>query len=160
MGLRSSVSSVASSLLGLLSTRLELFALEAAEEKARVVKLLGMAFAALLFITLAVFVFTVTIAVAFWPTENRYIALGLLAALYALIGIVLLLSVRRQMLFGPIPFSATIEELGRDADLLSRVRAAQEKAEQDEREQRDERAEQDDRAERARRVAAARRVGS
>ena len=43
---------------------LELLALEAADEKARLLKLLGMAFAALLFLTLAVLVFTVTVAVA------------------------------------------------------------------------------------------------
>lgn len=131
MGLRRSVFGVAGSLVGLLRTRLELFALEAAEEKARLIKLLGMAFAALLFLTLAVLVFSVTIAVAFWPTEDRYLALGLLAALYAIIGLGLLLAVRRELVSGPVPFSATFEELGRDADLLDSVRAAQ--AEQDER---------------------------
>ena len=85
MGLRKSVFGVASGLVGLLRTRLELLALEAADEKARLLKLLGMAFAALLFLTLAVLVFTVSIAVAFWPTENRYLALGLLAGLYAVL---------------------------------------------------------------------------
>ena len=64
-------------------TRLELLALEAADEKARLLKLLGLAFAALLFLTLAVLVATITIAVAFWPTEDRYLALGLLAACLA-----------------------------------------------------------------------------
>ena len=54
MGLRKSVFGVASSLVGLARTRLELLALEAAGEKARLLKLLGMAFAALLFLTLAV----------------------------------------------------------------------------------------------------------
>ena len=129
MGLRRSVFGVAGSLVGLLRTRQELFALEAAEEKARLIKLLGMAFAALLFLTLAVLVFSVTIAVAFWPTEDRYLALGLLAALYAVIGLGLLLAVRRELVSGPVPFSATVEELGRDADLLDSVRTAQ--AEQD-----------------------------
>ncbi|SPT40742.1 Predicted membrane protein [Achromobacter denitrificans] len=76
MGLRKSVFGVASSLVGLLRTRLELLALEAADEKARLLKLLGMAFAALLFLTLAVLVFTVTVAVLFWPTEDRYMALA------------------------------------------------------------------------------------
>ncbi|CAM4375300.1 phage holin family protein [Bordetella muralis] len=156
MGLRTSVSSVASSLVGMLRTRLELFSLEAAEEKTRLIKLLGSAFAALLFLTLAVLVFTVTIAVAFWPTENRYVALGLLAAVYALVGLVLLLSIRRQLLFGPMPFAATVEELGRDAELLDRVRAAQDEAEQAEQDERDERAEQEARATRARQAAARR----
>jgi len=156
MSLRASLSSVASSLLGLTRTRLELFSLEAAEEKSRLFKLLGMAFGALLFVTLAVLVFTITIAVAFWPTENRYVALGLLAAIYAVIGIGLLLSVRRHLVHGPAPFSATIEELGRDAELLSRVRVVQHEAEQAEQDERDEKAEQDARAARARQAAARR----
>jgi len=125
MGLRKSVFGIASSLVGLLRTRLELLALEAADEKARLLKLLGMAFAALLFLTLAVLVFTVTVAVAFWPTEDRYLALGLLAAFYGIIGVVLLLMLRHGLVYGAPPFSATLEELARDAELLDRVRDAQ-----------------------------------
>mgnify|MGYP001145324371 FL=1 len=125
MGLRKSVFGVASSLVGLARTRLELLALEAASEKARLLKLLGMAFAALLFLTLAVLVFTITVAVAFWPTEDRYLALGLLAAFYLVVGVVLLLVVRHGLVYGPAPFAATLEELGRDAELLERVRDAQ-----------------------------------
>ncbi|SSW72748.1 hypothetical protein AGI3411_05723 [Achromobacter agilis] len=125
MGLRKSVFGVASSLVGLLRTRLELLALEAADEKARLLKLLGMAFAALLFLTLAVLVFTVTVAVAFWPTEDRYLALGLLAAFYGIVGVALLLMVRHGLVYGAPPFSATLEELSRDAELLDRVRDAQ-----------------------------------
>ncbi|WP_459615260.1 phage holin family protein [Bordetella sp. 2513F-2] len=122
MGLRKSVLGVAASLVGLARTRLELFSLEAANEKARLLKLLGMAFAALLFLTLAVLVFTIAIAVGFWPTENRYMALGVLAAVYAVVGLLLLWGVRRMLVEDPPPFSATLEELGRDAALLERVR--------------------------------------
>ncbi len=125
MSLRTSVFGVAASLVGLLRTRLELLALEAGNEKLRLLKTLGLAFGALLFLTLAVLVFTVTIAVAFWPTEDRYVALGWLAAIYGVIGVALFLLVRRELLEGPLPFSATLEELGRDADLLERVRDAQ-----------------------------------
>ncbi|MCW0208771.1 MAG: phage holin family protein [Achromobacter sp.] len=125
MGLRKSVFGVASSLVGLLRTRLELLALEAADEKARLLKLLGMAFAALLFLTLAVLVFTITVAVAFWPTEDRYLALSLLAAFYGIVGVALLLVVRHGLVYGAPPFSATLEELARDAELLDRVRDAQ-----------------------------------
>ncbi len=106
-------------------TRLELLALEAADEKARLLKLLGLSFAALLFLTLAVLVATIAIAVAFWPTEDRYLALGLLAAFYGVAGVVLLMVVRHGLVYGPTPFSATLEELGRDAELLERVRDAQ-----------------------------------
>lgn len=160
MGLRISVTRVASSLLGLLRTRLKLFSLEVAEEKARLVKLMGMAFAALVFVTLAVLVLTVMIVVAVWPTENRYMALGVLAAVYALLGLVLLLTVRRHLVLGPMPFAATIEELGRDADLFDHIRAAQDEAEQAERDAQDDDAERETRGARARRVAAARQVGS
>jgi uncharacterized membrane protein YqjE len=125
MGLRKSVFGVASSLVGLLRTRLELLTLEAADEKARLLKVLGMAFAALLFLTLAVLVFTVTVAVLFWPTEDRYLALGLLAAFYGIVGIGLLLAVRHALVYGAPPFAATLEELGRDAELLDRIRDAQ-----------------------------------
>jgi uncharacterized membrane protein YqjE len=125
MGLRKSVFGVASSLVGLMRTRLELLALEAADEKARLLKLLGLSFAALLFLTLAVLVATIAIAVAFWPTEDRYLALGLLAAFYGVAGVVLLMVVRHGLVYGPTPFSATLEELGRDAELLERVRDAQ-----------------------------------
>lgn len=138
MSLRSSLFGVAGSLVGLLRTRLELFALEAAEEKTRLIKVLGMAFAALIFLTLAVLVFSVTVAVAFWPTEDRYLALGLLAGAYALLGLGLLLAVRRELVSGPVPFAATFEELGRDADLLESVRAAQADQDADAERRRDE----------------------
>jgi uncharacterized membrane protein YqjE len=160
MGIRTSVTGVASSLMGLLRTRLELLALEAAEEKTRLVKILGMAFAALLFATLAVLVFTVMVAVAFWPTDNRYMALGVLAAVYAVLGIGLLLAVRRQLLFGPVPFAATIEELGRDADLLARVRAARDEEDDDSDDATGNDIGNGAQSDRARRVAAARHVGS
>lgn len=122
MGLRRSVLGVASSLVGLLRTRLELFGLEAAEEKSRLLKLLGMAFGSLLFLTLAVLVVTIAIAVAVWPTEQRYLALACLAAVYALIGVGLLLAVRRLLVEDPAPFSATLDALERDVAMLERVR--------------------------------------
>ena len=58
MSLRASLTQVAAGTVGLLKTRLELFSLEAASEKARIVRTLGLAFAALLFLTLAVLVFS------------------------------------------------------------------------------------------------------
>ena len=123
MGLRRSVIGVASSLVGLLRTRLELFGLEAAEEKGRLIKLLGMAFAALLFLTLAVLVMTIAIAVAVWPTEERWVAMGCLAGAYALIGVGLLVAVRRLLIVDPPPFAATLDALQHDVAMLERVRA-------------------------------------
>ncbi|AUL46360.1 hypothetical protein BBB39_04600 [Bordetella trematum] len=132
MSLRTSVFGVFASLVGLLRTRLELLALEAGAEKLRLLKVLGMAFAALLFLTLAVLVFSVTIAVAFWPTEHRYVALGWLAGIYGVLGVGLLFMVRRNLLGGPTPFEATLHELGRDAELFEQVRQAQAELDQQE----------------------------
>jgi uncharacterized membrane protein YqjE len=133
MAIRKSLLGVASSLVELGRTRFELLALEASAEKGRLLKLLGCSFAALLFLTLAVLVFSILVAVYFWPTESRYMALGVLAAAYALLGLILLYVVRRTLVEGPTPFAATLQELGRDAQLLDRLRAAAQAEEEAER---------------------------
>lgn len=119
MGLRATAGAISSGMLSLVRTRMEIFSLELAEEKTRLIKVLGLAFGALLFLALAVLVFSILVAVMFWPTDNRYLALGVLAAVYGLIGLGLFLALRRQLLDGPAPFAATVEELGRDAEALA-----------------------------------------
>jgi uncharacterized membrane protein YqjE len=118
MSLRASLAGVAAGFAGLARTRLELLSLEAAEEKSRLLGVLAMAAAALLFLVLALLVFTATIAVAFWPTEQRYIALGCLAAAYAVIGLALFCKVRRDLAGHPAPFAATLDVLERDVAAL------------------------------------------
>lgn len=119
MTLRASVTQVAIDVLGLIKTRLELFALEAAGEKARLARLLGLVLAAWLFLTLAILVLSILVGLYFWPAESRYVALALLAALYGGIGVVLLLMVRHLLLNGPAPFSATVVELGQDIEMMA-----------------------------------------
>jgi uncharacterized membrane protein YqjE len=134
MAIRKSLLGVASSLVELGRTRFELLALEASAEKGRLLKLLAYSFAALLFLTLAVLVFSIMVAVYFWPTEERYMALGVLAAVYAVLGLILLYVVRRYLTLDPPPFAVTLQELGRDAQLLDRLRAAAHEEEEAERE--------------------------
>ena len=128
MTLRASLTQVAAGVVGLLKTRLELFSLEAAGEKTRIVRILGLAFAALLFITLAVLVFSILVAVYFWPTDSRYLALGVLAVVYGLIGIALLLTVRHTLLNDPAPFSVTVAELNQDVESIVASRGRQARA--------------------------------
>ena len=123
MGLRASLGGVAAGVAGLARTRLELLSLEAAEEKSRILGLLGMAAAALLFLVLALLVFTATIVVAFWPTDQRYVALGCLAGAYAVIGLALFCKVRRDLARQPPPFAATLDVLGHDAAALEQFTA-------------------------------------
>jgi uncharacterized membrane protein YqjE len=124
MAIRKSLLGVASSLVELGRTRFELLTLEARMEQGRLLRLLGLSFAALLFLTLAVLVFSILVAVYFWPTEQRHMALAVLAGGYAVLGLILLIVVWRNLVHGPGPFAATLEELGRDVQLLDRVRAA------------------------------------
>lgn len=122
MALRQSVSGLAATFLSILHTRFELFTLEAAEQKSRLLVLAGMAAAALLCLVLAVLVFTVTVAVYFWPTEDRYVALSILAFLYFAIGVGLLVAIRSRLVNGPPPFAATLDELRRDIELVNRLK--------------------------------------
>lgn len=122
MALRQSVGDLACTLLSIVRTRLELFSLEASGQKAHLITVLGLAFGALLFLTLAVLVLSIAIALYFWPTDQRYLALGLLALVYGLIGCGMFMAVRSKLLFAPAPFAATVDELRRDLSLLERLR--------------------------------------
>ncbi|WP_269900427.1 phage holin family protein [Paenalcaligenes faecalis] len=123
MSLRQRVGDLSSIAISIVRTRLELFALEAGEQKASLLKLLALLFGALLFSTLALLVFSLLIALFFWPTEYRYWAIGVLIVIYAGLGAIMFLSIVNRLNKGPIPFSATIEELGRDIEMLERLRS-------------------------------------
>ena len=122
MALRHSVAELTTTLLSMARTRLELFVLEASGQKTRLLKLLAMSFAALLFLTLALLVFSIAVALYFWPTDQRYLALGVLALLYVVLGLGFLLAVRNNLVHEPMPFAATLDELERDMALVDRLR--------------------------------------
>lgn len=122
MALRQAVGGLTATFLSILRTRFELLTLEAAEQKANVMALLGLAFGALVFLTLSLLVFTATVAVYFWPTEDRYLALAILAFIYFVIGVGLVLAARSRLVNGPAPFAATLDELRRDVELLDRLK--------------------------------------
>lgn len=123
MSLRQRVGDLSTTAISIVRTRLELFALEAGEQKAGLVKILALLFGALLFSTLAILVFSLLIALFFWATEYRYWALGALIVIYAGLGIVMFLAIANRLNKGPMPFSATLEELGRDLQMLERLRS-------------------------------------
>lgn len=118
MALRQSVSALAASLMSIVRTRLELFVLEATEQKSNLIQLIGLAFAALLSVTLAVLVFSIAVALYFWPSDYRYTALFVLALIYAVLALVFFLLVRRTLAQVSSPFSATLDELQRDIALV------------------------------------------
>lgn len=119
MGVRENLSIVASDLVAMLRTRVELFSAELAEQKHRLFTLAGLLFAAGLFLLLAVVVFSFLFIAYFWSTDYRYWAIGGLSLAYAIIGFGLIWTVCQRLKSEPTPFSATLEELHRDIVVLS-----------------------------------------
>lgn len=122
MALRHSIGDLATTVLSMVRTRLELLSIEAVGEKTRLIRLLCMAFGALFLLMLALLVLSIAVALYFWPTEARYLALAVLALVYAVGGLGLFLGVWHGLRNGPVPFSATLDELKRDINLADRLR--------------------------------------
>lgn len=116
-----SLRALAATSVGILRTRLELVAIELAEEKSRLLSMALVALAALLCLTLGLMMFSFLVVVAFWDTEYRHLAIALVGAAYLLIGLIMLLVVRRQAVHAPIAFEETLAELQRDRDMLAAV---------------------------------------
>lgn len=121
MALRESVGELATTLLSMIRTRLELFSLEASGQKSHVIRIVSLLFGVLLFGTMAVLVLSIGAVLYFWPTEYRYAAMFALAGVYAVLGLILFMHLRRTMTRASVPFSATLEELRRDIALLERL---------------------------------------
>lgn len=112
----------------LLGTRLELFSLEAQEARDRLFCRLAMLLAAAVFLLLALLVATLAVALAFWPTEYRFLALGLLALLYGVLGLGLAGFLIWRSGRDPDPFAVTVAVLREDAMALGRGTAGSDRA--------------------------------
>src|SRR5690554_3709652 len=121
MALRQSAGQLASTLVSIVGTRLELFSIELAEQRVRLVKIMCLTVGAMLCLVLALLVVSLLVALYFWPTEYRYMALGLLALVYFLVGVGLAWWVRKELCANPVPFEATLDELQRDLALVNRL---------------------------------------
>lgn len=122
MTLRQSVGDIGCTVLAIFRTRLELAAIEAGQQKARLAKIMVLLFGALLFSTLALLVFTLFIALLFWPTEYRYWAIASLFVVYAILGVSFGLIVMRRLNSGSYPFEATVEEIKKDIQVIENLR--------------------------------------
>lgn len=121
MALRQSAGQLASTLVSIVGTRLELFSIELAEQRVRLLKVMCLTVGALLCLVLALLVVSLLVGLYFWPTEYRYLALGLLALAYLLIGLGLAWWVKNELCANPVPFEATLDELRRDLALVNRL---------------------------------------
>lgn len=106
-------------LLALLSTRLELFGVEAAEQGVRIGILLALGAVAFLFAIFALALFSFGIAILFWDTYRLTAIFGI-ALFYAAITALAVLQIRLRLKDHPAPFAATVAELKADAAVLTR----------------------------------------
>lgn len=119
MTIRHSLSQVASDLTAILQTRAELFSVELAVQRARFFSLLGLFGIAIIFFLLALVVVSILVISFFWPSEFRYLAIGGLALLYAILGLCLTWRLIHRLRTEALPFELTRQELSKDLTLLS-----------------------------------------
>jgi uncharacterized membrane protein YqjE len=116
--LAGSLRALSATAIGILRTRLELLAVELAEEKNRLLSILLWSLGGLLALAMGILMLSFLVVAAFWDTNHRLTAFGVVAAVYFLAGIGALLFVRRKIANAPFTFDETLAELERDRQAL------------------------------------------
>ena len=119
MAIRQHLSQIAGDLGAILQTRAEIFSLELAEQRSRFFSLLGLFGLGLIFLLLALVIFSIFFIALFWPGEFRYWAIGGLAVGYMLIGLVFMLRLIHRLNTEATPFEVTRQELSQDLALVT-----------------------------------------
>ena len=116
-GLMESVKRLASTLISIVSTRLELLANELQEERLHLSKMLLYSLSALFFLGVGILLLTVFIVVLFWD-EHRLVVLGGLSFAFIVLAMLMAMSVRNMAKAKSKLFSASIAELAKDNEQL------------------------------------------
>jgi uncharacterized membrane protein YqjE len=112
-------------LLSILETRLEIFIIEAGQEKERLLGLLLIGLAAVVCFGFALLMLSLWVIIFFW--ENyRYIALLGLTGFYCLMGFLLWLKLKQRIAKQPSAFVYTLAELAKDREALAQSAAQDE----------------------------------
>jgi uncharacterized membrane protein YqjE len=119
MTIRYTLGQIASDLTAILQTRAELFSVELAAQRERFFSLLGLFGITIIFLLLALVIFSILVVSFFWPGEFRYVAIGGLALFYAIIGLCLAWRLAYRLKTEALPFEFTRQELSKDLALLS-----------------------------------------
>jgi uncharacterized membrane protein YqjE len=118
-GLLQSLRTLAHTLVALVQTRIEIFASEMDEERTRFARIVVLALTGLFCLGLAIILFVLLVAVIFWE-QNRLLAIGVLAGMFALCGLAALLWLRSEVVKRPKFLAATLAELRKDERELER----------------------------------------
>ena len=104
--------------LALLQNRVELFAVEIQEEKARLVRVLVLAAAMVLLGNMAVILGTATIVVLVGKSAQVPVLIAF-SLVYAVAALAAFLALRKQLNSAPTPLKDTVSELKKDRDWLN-----------------------------------------
>jgi uncharacterized membrane protein YqjE len=116
-GLMDSVKRLASTLISIVSTRLELLANELQEERLHLTQMFFLSLLALFCFGMALLLLTIFITVLFWD-DHRIAVLGGLCALFFVSGTMIALLLRSKAQSRPKLFSASLAELAKDREQL------------------------------------------
>ena len=118
-GLLASLRQLGSALAATLHSRAELLSYELQRERIRATKLLVLGVAAFFFLTLGAITATIFVIVLFWDSQ-RLVVIGFLTVLYLGLSAGIVAAIKRETARAKRPFSASVEQLRRDREHLSR----------------------------------------
>ena len=116
-GLLESLSTLAATLVAIAHTRLDLLSADVEEDRAHVLSLLVLAWAALFFIGVGVVLAAILLVVAFWDS-HRLLALGSLAGFFLAAGVGAWAYALHKARTKPRLFAASLSELLKDRQQL------------------------------------------
>jgi uncharacterized membrane protein YqjE len=125
MSIGAAVSRIGATLVAMVHTRLELAAVEVQEEARRLVGYFAWTMMAVLLCAGALMLAALFVILLFWDSY-RLLAVGGMAALFAVAGIAIAMKVRSSLSVHPPMFSATLGELRNDLDFITGSGAASE----------------------------------
>ncbi|MBU3557811.1 phage holin family protein [Polynucleobacter sp. Ross1-W9] len=117
--LLSSIKGLASTGASIAQTRLELLSLDVQIARSKFISLLVMIVSALFFLFFGLVMLALSIVIYSWET-NRMMALGLLTGAFLFVGIILALLINQSLRKMPRLFEASITELAKDREALSK----------------------------------------
>jgi uncharacterized membrane protein YqjE len=118
MALGAAINRIGATLVAMVHTRLELAAVEAQEEARRLLGYLAWTIMAVFLGAGAAMLAALFVILIFWDSY-RLLAVGGMAVLFALAGVVILARVRASFDARPAMFAATLSELRNDVEFIS-----------------------------------------
>lgn len=116
-GLFDSLKGLATSLIAIVHTRIDLLALDLEEERERLLSVLVMMLVALFCLGMGVLLLTILVAAAFWDS-HRFLALGGLTGIFLAGGAAAFGVARYKLKTKPKLFAASLAELSKDRQQL------------------------------------------